>query len=81
VPQDLNFQIIDFNGSSDQLPKDFRSLYKKMSNNNTLTIKREGNAFFYLRLVSYHFAQGSAEIRLEALGSAIQNLLQVVDLF
>jgi hypothetical protein len=49
--------------------------------NDTLTIKRQGDPWVYLQIVSIHFANpANNEIRLEALGSAINHMFLIVDL-
>lgn len=53
-----------------------------MALNDTLTIKRQGDPWVYLQIVSVHFSNpANNEIRLEALGSAINHMFLIVDLF
>jgi len=57
-------------------------LYSKVASNDTLTIKRLGDPWLYFSIVSFHFANpANNEIRLEALGSAINHMFMIVDLF
>ena len=55
-------------------------LYSKVAENDTLTVKKDEASEFYFQLVKHHFQNDQSQIRLEALGGAIPNLVLVTEL-
>jgi hypothetical protein len=56
-------------------------LYSKVANNDTLTVKKSGDPILYYQIVSCHFSNpANNEIRLESLGSAVNNMFLIVNL-
>ena len=50
-------------------------LYSKVQANDTLTIRRYGDPRLYFQIVSCHFSNpANSEIRLEALGGAVNHM-------